>query len=193
LPKGVFDPGELRFEQSLPEDVELEAFSGKTGQSKGKLEIVSSGPLIAESETNYYVFCMCHRYLHGFYKEFKADTCLVITDPDRFINQACKSIMKELPDWFVNAGTVRYRSKKCFYTMWPSYDDILYGKDGEEFGHQFEIRIVCVPPEPIMNLKTRIVNIENLHGYTFITGIESPNHMIESEYTNALGSPFKCA
>ena len=193
LSKGAFDPGELRFEQTLPEGVEFEAFSGKTGKSKGKLEVIGIGPAIAESETNYYVFCMSYRYLHEFYKEFKADTCLVITDPDRFINQACKSIMKEFPDWIVNAGTVQYRSKKCFYTMWPSYNDIFYGKDSDEFGHQYEIRIVCVPPTPIMNLEAKIIDIGNLYGYTLITGIESPDHMIESEYTNALGSPFKCA
>lgn len=192
LSKGAFDPGELEFEQTLPEGVEFEAFCGKTGKSKGKLEVIDVSPLKAYSETNYYVFCMSYRYLHEFYKEFKADTCLIITDPDRFINQTCKSIIKELPGWFVNAGTVSYRSKKSFYTMWPSYNDIFYGKDSEDFAHQFEIRIICVPPEPIMKLERKIINIGNLHGYTFITGIENPDHMIESEYSTALGSPFKC-
>lgn len=192
LPKGAFDPCELEFEQMLPKGVEFEAFCGKTGKSKGKLEVINVSPLTAYSETNYYVFCMSYRYLHDFYKEFKVDTCLVITDPDRFINQACKSIIKALPGWFVNAGTVLYRSKKSFYTIWPRYNDIFYGKDSDEFAHQFEIRILCVPPEPIMKLERKIINIGNLHGYTFITGIENPDHMIESEYSNALGSPFKC-
>jgi hypothetical protein len=114
LSKGAYDPSELEYEQTLPEGVEFEAFSRKTGKSKGKLEVVNVSPLKAYSETNYYVFCMSYRYIHEFYKEFQADTCLVITDPDRFINQACKSIMKELPGWFVNAGTVSYRSRKSF-------------------------------------------------------------------------------
>lgn len=34
--------------------------------------------------------------------------------------------------------------------------------------------------------------IGDLYGYTFITGIESPDNMIESEYSNALGSLFRC-
>lgn len=192
LSKGAFDPSELEFEQTLSKGVEFEAFCGRTGKSKGKMEVVNVSPLTAYSETNYYLFCMSYRYLHEFYEEFKADTCLVVADPDRFINQACKSIMNVLTGWHVSAGTTFYRPKKSFTTMWPSYNDIFYGKDGDEFAHQFETRIVCVPPEPIMELERKIVNIGNLHGYTFITGVEDPNHMIESEYSNALGSPFKC-
>lgn len=114
LSKGALDHDELQFVQTLPVGVEFEAFCGNTGKSKGKYDIVNVGPLTAFSETNYYVFCMSYRYHQEFYKEFKADTCLVTTDPDRFINQACKSIMKVLPSWFVNAGTVSYKSKKHF-------------------------------------------------------------------------------
>ncbi len=66
LSKGAFDPGELEFEQTLLEGVEFEAFCGKTGKSKGKLEVIDVSPLKAYSETNYYVFCMSYRYLHGF-------------------------------------------------------------------------------------------------------------------------------
>ena len=42
-----------------------------------------------------------------------------------------------------------------------------------------------------MKLERKIINIGNLYGYTFISGIENPDQMIESEYTNAMGSPFK--
>lgn len=100
--------------------------------------------------------------------------------------------MNELPGWFVNVGTVSYRSKKSFYTMWPNYNDVFYGKDSDEFGDQYEIRIICVPPDPVMEIERKIVNIGNLQGHTFITGIENPDHMIESGYTNALESSFKC-
>jgi len=192
LSKGAFDPEELSFKQTLPEGAKFEAFCGKTGRSKGNFDVVGESLCEAYSETNYYVFCMAYQYLHEFYKEFDADSCLVIVDPDRFINQACKSIMKSLPGWFINAGTVRYKSKKVFYSLWPSYDDIFYGKDSDSYGHQYEIRIVCVPPEPIKKLSRKIVSIGNLYGYTFITGVERPNSMIESEHSNALGSPFKC-
>lgn len=192
LSKGAFDSGELQFKQTLPDDAVFKIVCGKTGKFKGNLDVISTGPLIADSETNYYMFCMSYHYLHEFYKEFNADTCLVITDPDRFINQACKCILNELPGWFVNAGTVQYRSNKLFYTMWPTYNDIFYGKESDEFMHQYEIRILCVPPDPIMKLERKFINIGNLFGYTFVTGTESPDHMIESEYTNNLGSPFKC-
>jgi hypothetical protein len=76
--------------------------------------------------------------------------------------------------------------------MWPSNDDIYYGKNASKFKHQYEIRIVCVPPNPKKELDRIIVNIGDLHGYTHITGIESPNQTIPSEYSDALGSPFKC-
>ena len=192
LSKGAFDPNELKFAQTLPDGIKFEAFCGKTGKSKGILDVIKADPLIAESETNYYVFCMTYNYLKSMYCEFEADTCLVIADPDKFINHVCKSIMKDLPGWFVNAGTVSYRSKKAFYTLWPEYDDIFYGKETTSYTHQYEIRIVCVPPEPIKTLSKKIINIGDLHGYTYITGIENPDKMIESEHSNAIGSPFKC-
>jgi hypothetical protein len=192
LSKGAFDPEELISAQTLPDGVSFDAYCGKTGKSKGKVEFESVGLYEAQSETNYYVFCMTYDYSIDLYKEFKADTCVVITDPDRFINQACKSIMQALPGWFVNAGTVKYRSKKAFYSLYPSYHDIFYGKGQEDYIHQHEIRIVCAPPTPRMNLEKIFVEIGNLHGYTFITGVEAPNSMVESEYSNALGSPFKC-
>ncbi len=192
LSKGAFDPEELRFSQTIPPGTTLEVFCGKTGNSKGVIEPISFGPLTAESDTNYYVFCMAYQYMFEFYAEFNADTCLVIADPDRFMNQACQCIMKELPGWLVNAGTVRYRSKKAFYSMYPSYHDISYNKEAEEFKHQYEVRIVCVPPKPMLNLKPIVVQIGNLYGYTFITGLEDPERMIESEHSNALGSLYKC-
>lgn len=143
---------------------------------------------MAESDTNYYVFCMTYQYMFEFYSEFNADTCLVIVDPDRFMSQACLAIRKVLPGWLINAGTVRYRSKQEFYSMNPSYHDIFYHKDADKFGHQYEIRIVCAPPVRTLNLEPLIVTIGNLYGYTLIAGLENPELMIESEHSNSLGS-----
>jgi hypothetical protein len=192
LSKGAFDPEELSLSQTIPPGTTLEVLSRKTGEWKELEEPINFGQLTAESDTNYYVFCMTYQYTHRFYTEFNADTCLVITNPDRFINQAGKCLRKELPGWLVNAGTVRYRSKKAFYSLYPSYRDIFYNKDAEEFMHQYEVRIVCAPPKRILDLEAKVIRIGNLYGYTFITGIEDPKRMIESEYSNALGSPFKC-
>jgi len=188
---GVFDPHELVLEQRLPQEIEFEAFDGKTGESKGTLKPLSVGPMVATLQSNYYVFCMTYRYSTDLYAEFNADTCLVITDPDRFMNQACKAIMAALPGWAVDAGTARYRSPSAFYSMYPTNQDVYYGKRAE-YSHQREIRIVCTPPSPIRTLDPKIVCIGDLYGYTFITGIESPDNMIESEYSNAFGSPFRC-
>jgi hypothetical protein len=190
LSAGVFDPKELVLEQQLPKDVELEAFDGKTGKSKGILRPVSIGPIVAELQSNYYVFCMSYRYGKDLYAEFAADTCLVIAGPDRFINQAGKAIMAALPGWAVDAGTTRYRSSSAFYSMYPTNQDIYYGKR-DEYRRQCEIRIVCTPPSPIRTLDPMLVCIGNLYGYTFITGIESSDRMIESEHSNAVGSPFR--
>ncbi len=190
--KGAFDPEELIFEQKLPEAATFEAFSKVSGKSKGVIDVVNTSPLISISDYNYYVFCMTYKYMFEFYDEFDADTCLVISDPDRFINQACRSIMKEMPGWLINAGTVRYKSKNTFYTLNPSYHDINYSKDSDDFSHQCEIRIVCFPPEPIMNLERRIIEIDHLCEYTYITGIENPKHIIKSKHSKSVYSPFKC-
>lgn len=195
LSKGALDPNELRFSQTIPTEARatLEAFCGTSGKSKGTLKPTSFGPLMTESDTNYYVFCMTYRYMFEYYAEFNADTCLIIVDPDRFINQACLAIRKILPGWLINAGTVQYRSKQAFHSLYPSYRDIFYHKDADKFGHQYEIRIVCAPPERTLNLEPLVIPISNLYGYTFITGLENPERMIESERSNSLGSPYKPA
>lgn len=191
LSAGAYDPKELVLEQQLPAGFEFEVLDPKTGQSKGKLSPTHVGPLVAELESNYYVFCMSYRYGMDLYAEFAADTCLVITDPDRFINQAGKAIMNALPDWAVDAGTVRYSSPGSFRTLYPMNQDVYYGKK-DAYLHQLEVRIVCTPPKPIRHLTPTLVNIGNLYGYTYITGVEAPNNMIEAEYSEAIGSPFKC-
>lgn len=189
LSKGAFDDEELQLIQSLPEDVKFELLCPDTGRVIEELEVDGAGEMSFLSGTNYYVFCMTYIYHPDFYDEFDADTCLVITDPDRYINQACKSIMNELPDWTINAGSVRYKSKNDVFNMDNGYRDIFYGKS-DEYRHQREIRIVCAPPKSILNLLPITVDIGNLYGYSFITGIEDSNKMVESEYSNALGSPF---
>ncbi len=192
LSKGAFDPEELRFEQELPESATFEAFSKESGESKGIIDVVNSSPMVSLSDYNYYVFCMTYKYMFDFYDEFHADTCLIINDPDRFVNQACKKIMKEIPGWLINAGTVHYKSRNAFYAFNPSYHDINYTKDAENFSHQCEIRIVCFPPEPVMNLERQIIDIGDLCEYTYITGTENPKHIIKSKYSKSSYSPFKC-
>lgn len=196
LSPGAYDPKELILEQRLPEGIKLEAFDRKTGKSKGELHPVHVGPAIAQLETDYYVFCMSYRYGLDLYEEFsseesKADTCVVIADPDRFITQAGKAIMRALPDWAVDAGTARYRSLNSFFGMYPTNQDIYYEKTVDHV-HQAEIRIVCTPPKPVPRLEPMIVEMGNLYGYTYITGIEAPDWMIEAEHSEALGLPFKC-
>ena len=149
--------------QELPPTTRLEAFT-RDGKPKGDLEVIGSITATVELETNYYVFCMSHRYDVRFYTEFNADTCLVIADPDRFINQACKAIAKRLPGWAIDAGAVRYRSPTEFFSLKPLNQHIYYNKDSDQHW-QTEVRIVCSPPrrEYTHRLEQLFVNIGNLH------------------------------
>lgn len=191
LSRGAHDPAEHIWEQQLPSAVTLEAFDGKTGKPKGVLHPIKVGPLSAELESDYYVFCMTLRYAVDFYDEFDADTCLVIDDADLFMDQALAAIQDALPNWAVDAGTVRYRSPNSFYTLYPVRQDIYYNKI-DRYSHQQEVRIVCTPPKPIPKLTGLTVDIGSLYGYTHITGREQPDRMIQSEHSEAIGSPFRC-
>lgn len=191
LSMGAYDPSELRLTQRLPTGTRFEVFARDTGRSKGHIEL--AGDITAELETNYYVFCMSYRYGVDQFSRFDADTCLLITDPDRFINQACKAIRKLLPDWAVDAGTVRYRSPEGLFSLRALNQDIYYHKESR-YHPQNEVRIVCSPPrrDYTYDLQPLIVEIGNLHGYTYLVSSTSPDRIIETEHSEALGSPCKC-
>ena len=192
LPMGAFDPGELELVQTMPQGTRFEVFS-RDGRPKGTLNTIGSIRATSKLETNYYVFCMSYRYGVDQYTRFDADTCLVFTDPDRFINQACKAIMRRLPGWAVDAGTVWYHSADNFFSLRPLRQDIYYNKPLQNYP-QNEIRIVCSPPrsEFTYELERLFVLIGDLHGYTFLASAEYPDRLIESEHSQAWGSPVSC-
>ena len=193
LSMGAYDPSELRLTQRLSPATRFEVFARDTGRSKGQLEFMGDITATAQLETNYYVFCMSSRYGVDQYARFNADTCLVIADPDRFINQACKVIMQILPGWAVDAGTVRYRSSENFFSLRPLNQDVYYHKQSD-YHAQNEVRIVCSPPrgDYTYDLQPLIVGIGNLHGYTYLASSTLPDRMIKTQHSEALGSPCKC-
>lgn len=187
---GAYDPTELYIDQTIPAEATWELFDGKTGVAKGPLPVLKAGPMRSQSDKDYYVFCMSYRYTHALYREFEADTCLIIRDPDRFINQVGLGLHRQLPGWAINAGTVSYLPPQVLYEHGPTYQDIFYAKPWS-YRNQCEVRIVCSPPGEIPKLEPIKIQIGTVADYTAITGIERPDLLLESrDWINSWASPF---
>lgn len=190
LSKGAHDPTELYIEERLPDNVEWEVFDGRNGASKGLLQGAKWGPLRSQSDKDYYVFCMSYRYDAALYAEFEADTCLIIRDPDRFINQVGLALRRELPGWSIDAGTVLYLPDKAFFSRHPTYHEIFYTKPST-YRHQCEIRIVCSPATLVPKLQPRTIYAGSIADYTAVSGVERADLLMDSlDWLNAWASPF---
>jgi hypothetical protein len=72
---------------SLPSEVHLEAYDGKTGQKKGTIIPVGNLKWTRKAGTNFYVYCLASRFDPRMFGDFEADGCVVIKNPVRFVER----------------------------------------------------------------------------------------------------------
>jgi hypothetical protein len=101
------------------------------------------GPLKRETryESNCYVACFGRRYEYRLFDDFGYDACVVIREPQRFIERIRECMALALPGWDFCGAAVSYRDP-CHPT--PT-DDVLFSKHFR-FTYQQEFRIVWEGP-----------------------------------------------
>ena len=91
----------------LLSEVKLE-FDRKTGKSKGKIKPKELTYTIS-SKTNYYVFCLSRILSPRLFLDFdKADGCLVIRNPNEFVELVLSSFEKTIEGWDGFSDIVEY-------------------------------------------------------------------------------------
>jgi hypothetical protein len=101
------------------------------------------GPLIRHTryKSNCYVACLGRRYQYRLFDDFGYDSCVVIREPQRFIERTRSCMEGVLPGWAFSASRVSYLDP-CHPT--PT-DDVLFSKHFR-FTYQQEFRMVWEAP-----------------------------------------------
>lgn len=133
-----------------PRDSRVRAFldSRKVQVPDGK----QPDTIAIESLTDYYMASFSSAYSRRLFGDFRADACLVIFDPKTFLDRLIEALRPRLLGWHSRVAPV-------------TYFDAVRGDPAEIQGemafvkpfchaYQKEVRLVCLPPEPRMNLET---------------------------------------
>ena len=111
--------------------------------------------------SNYYVACFAMRYDYRLFDDFGYDACLVIRDPQWFIDTLQISGHKALPGWQFCSLPVTYsdpfNSPMCL-------DDIAFTKD-ISYAYQREFRAVWEPPSEQHGCKPVFLELGPLSDY----------------------------
>ena len=104
-----------------------------------------------QSLTDYYMASFSNVYSRRLFGDFRADACLVIFNPKMFLDRLIEALRPRLPGW------------RCWVAS-ITYFDVVRADPAEIQAnlaffkplchvYQKEIRLVCLPPEPKLNLE----------------------------------------
>ncbi|MDQ3179392.1 MAG: hypothetical protein M3Q33_02610 [Acidobacteriota bacterium] len=148
---------EIKF-SGIPSEIKMEVFDGKTGQPKGFITPTGNLNYTLKSRTSYYVYCLANKYSLRMYGDFEADCCLVIKDPDKFIQKLIKVFSSQLTDYKVIVNDCNY-----FDPLNARADNLdVYFSKHFRFSYQKEFRIIWLPPKPAAKLEPVFLELGNL-------------------------------
>jgi len=142
----------------IPSEINMEVFDSKTGQSKGFITPTGNVNYTLKSRTNYYVYCLADIYSLRMYGDFEADCCLVIKDPDKFLQKVIEGFNTQLPNYKVALNTVNY-----FDPLNAKANNVdVYFSKHFRYSYQKEFRVIWLPPEPATKLEPVFLELGNL-------------------------------
>ncbi|HEV7375240.1 MAG TPA: hypothetical protein VGN95_11025 [Pyrinomonadaceae bacterium] len=98
--------------------------------------------------TNYYVYCLAAEYNYRLFGDFEADCCLIINNPQIFIERLTRAVGEKLPNWRSFGTGVRYIDP---LNTTKEELDIFFCKHFK-YAYQKEYRMIWVPPTSEMAL-----------------------------------------
>jgi hypothetical protein len=140
-----------------PSEFKLEAFDHKTGRSKGPLQLVGNRFSVT-STSDYYVYCLSAALDPRLFVDFSSDACLVVKDPKGFSGRLVSALKAEFPNWAVGLEQVKYVDPVSANPI----EIQLFKTKHFRYAYQKEFRFVCLPPEPIEQLRLRFIELGNL-------------------------------
>jgi hypothetical protein len=108
--------------------------------------MASDGGLTLTHFTDYYIQCFSHRYNLRMFKDFSADSCLVIYDSKEFAKRILSKLKERFPDWIVGAIPVTYIDPDE-----PGDNPLpIPTAKHMKYAYQLEQRIICHPKTQIL-------------------------------------------
>ncbi len=130
-----------------PREATLHIFSGKDGHYKG-----SGKPrrlsMTTRSKTDYYVYCLSSSLSPRLFLDFEADACLVIADPDDFVERVLCGLEAQCPDWSGVGMAVSYIDP----LLCERRDIDVFNSKHFRYSYQKEFRLTWVPETPATSI-----------------------------------------
>ncbi len=148
---------ENRF-RGIPTDIKMEIFDEETGESVGFIEPEEQFEYLVRARTNYYVYCLANYYSLRMFGDFEADCCLIIKDPDRFLQKLVDQFDVQMPNYKVALNHVEYFDP---LNVKSSNYNVYFSKHFR-FSYQQEFRVIWLPAEPTIKLEPVFLDLGNL-------------------------------
>lgn len=108
----------------------------------------ANGGYRLQHQSNYYVLCLSMRYSLRMYKDFEADSCLILYDAKEFERRVFVALQHMLPDYFVGCLPVTYVDPDD-----PGSEPLVIPQVKHmKYAYQAEVRFVSHPKTPKMKL-----------------------------------------
>lgn len=117
-----------------------------------------------ESISDYYVYCFSSAYDYRLFADFKADSCLIITEPKLFFRSLLKAFADKYQNWKVNGGPVQYIDPLNHNIQRLNEIDLYLFKHFR-FCYQQEYRVLWVPPIAVNDLKPIFLQLTDIKKY----------------------------
>ncbi|MDR2982192.1 MAG: hypothetical protein LBV12_08100 [Puniceicoccales bacterium] len=117
----------------------------RTGQSIIPIEEVT---FIDQISTDFLVLCMASQSNECLFRDFSADSCLIIHNPEEFCERIYKATDTILKEWTGLDAKVTYGIKSFFGVVFTKHS---------RFANQFEWRFAWCPPDPRVTINEPVM------------------------------------
>ncbi len=143
-----------------PSEFKLEAFDGRTGISKGIIELIDHRFTVT-TKSNYYVYCFSSILDPRLFCDFEYDACLIVKDTEEFARRVVEALREQLPGWQASFAKVEYVDPVManpIKTLIPIAKHFRYA-------YQKELRFIWFPPKPLDALEPRFIKVADIQNF----------------------------
>jgi len=108
-----------------------------------------------DAKSDYYLFSLTEAYSPRLFGDFASNACLVVFDKRNFLSRIQRAVTKQLRGWQVQVSRVNYYDPVRVVPskiIVPTYKPFKHA-------YQEELRLICVPPTPRLELEPIYVEL----------------------------------
>lgn len=145
-------------------DAKIDSVNEFINKHKNNLPKEGNLKIRFDLNSDYYIYCLSSVYDYRLFADFKADSCLIITEPKLFFRKLLKAFSDTYHNWKVNGGPVQYIDPMDHNIRSLNEVDIYLFKHFR-YCYQQEYRVLWVPPVAINNLNPIFLQLPDIKEY----------------------------